>query len=145
MKLTTQATLDLVRDILKDQIAPLVKEDFAKDIVRRLQIILDIAARSIDDAAAIRIEENEAIRGILGDAAQVIDDVVLRERIAACAQAPAQGYRIHELDADSRILRRALVDAQATLEISSDPRQREINRKIWAMLTGFETRRAAVT
>ena len=145
MKLTTQATLDLVRDILKDQIAPLVKEDFAKDIVRRLQIILDIAARSIDDAAAVRIEENEAIRSLLGDAAQVIDDAVLRERIAACAQVPAQGYRIHELDADSRILRRALVDAQATLEISSDPRQREINWAIWAMLTEFETRRGAIT
>lgn len=145
MKLTTEATLGLVRDILKDQIAPLVKEDFAKDIVRRLQIILDIAARSVEDAAAVRIEENEAIRRVLEDAAEMIDDAVLRERIVACAHAPMRGYRISELDADSRVLRQALVDVQTALEISADPRQREINRKIWAMLTEFETRRAAVT
>ena len=84
--------------------------------------VLTICANWVDDAAAIRVEENAKLRSVLGLPA-----------------ASDPGLRISQLDGENHRLRRLLVEAHAAAEEAGDAAR---NAAIWALLEEIELARA---
>lgn len=141
MKLTTPTLLEGVADALRDQIAPQVKDDFAGQAVRMAQSLLRIVARSSDDAAHMRITENAAIRALLGQGAELVQDPAFAQRLAAAAGSVETGYRISELDAESGRLRILMIELHAWLEEQQDEACCALDRAIWATMAEAEQAR----
>ncbi|KHK89866.1 hypothetical protein [Novosphingobium malaysiense] len=138
MKLTTPTLLEGVADALRDQIAPQVNDDFAGQAVRMAQSLLRIVARSADDAAHVRITENAAIRVLLGEGAELVQDPAFARRLVEAAESSETGYRISELDAESGRLRTLMIELHAWLEEQQDEACRALDRTIWDAMAEVE-------
>ena len=90
---------------------------------------------------ARRIVENAALRAIFADAPPVIEDPVLRERLARAAAAGDRGYRISQLDADNDALRALLVVLHAHVETLEGDAARALEDRIWRELAASTERR----
>ncbi|MBU6267439.1 MAG: hypothetical protein KGN34_07860 [Sphingomonadales bacterium] len=141
MKLTAETVLDGVTDGLRDQIAPLLQDGFAREALRMAQSAIAIVARGMDDAVAIRVTENARIRDLLGQGAAVAGDD-LSARLAAAAASRNPGLRISQLDVECDRLRRLLIELHAWLEQHDGEAARALDRAIWQALREFEAARA---
>jgi len=141
MRLTTEQTLHRLGKMLTERIAPDVTSEFVAQSARLSAGALNICANWIDDAAAIRAEENAAIRTISGDAARLADgDLASRLETASASSDP--GLKISELDAENHRLRLLLVEAHGWLETREDDPARALVQRIWALLEDIEMKRA---
>lgn len=122
MRLTIEATLRRIGDLLRDDVAPDLQTPFLGQSVRMAGSMLNICANWVDDAAAIRVEENAKIRAALGLPA-----------------ASDPGLRISLLDAENHRLRLLLIAAHAAAEETGDAAR---NAAIWALLEEIERTRA---
>ena len=122
MRLTIEASLRRIGDLLRDDVAPDLRTPFLGQSVRMAGSVLNICANWVDDAAAIRVEENANIRAVLG-----------------LPPASDPGLRISQLDAENRRLRLLLVEAHAKAEEADDAQR---NATIWALLEEIELARA---
>lgn len=142
MKLTSATVLEGVADALRDQIAPGLGDAFQKEAMRMALLLITIGARGSDDAAAIRVAENAAIRDLLARGAGVVTDSDLATSLRTAAASRDPGVRISELDAESGRLRVLLIDLQIALEGSGDAQARALDQAIWRALRDFEQARA---
>jgi hypothetical protein len=138
MSLSPEICLRGVLDMLQTRIAPALTDSYAAEGSRLAGLVLTIVANGIDDAAAIRIAENEALRALFRDVAADVADAGL----AAAGSAAGSGYRLSELDADNARLRATLVDLHAAVEDQPGEPARAIDHRIWRMLRDFEVARA---
>jgi len=122
MRLTVEAVLRRIGDLLRDDVAPDLRTPFLGQSVRMAGSVLTICANWVDDAAAIRVEENAKLRSILGLPA-----------------ASDPGLRISQLDGENHRLRLLLIDAHAAAEAAGDAVR---NAAIWALLEEIELARA---
>ena len=100
--------------------------------------LLTICANWVDDAAAIRVEENAAIRKVLAEAAASLDgDLAARLRAASLSSDP--GLRISQLDAENHRLRMLLVEAHGVVECAG---LAALDAAIWRLLEEIELNRA---
>ena len=142
MNLTIEATLHGIAQTLRDRIAPTVHDPFAGEAARLAGLLLTLNASWIDDAAAVRVAENAAIRTLFADAGPAIGDSGLARHIAEAAQSADPGLRISELDRENNRLRGILHDLHAWADGCGDNAGQALSQRIWRALDGFEAARA---
>ncbi len=141
MNLTIDNALHGVRELLADQIAPEVGDPFAAQMARLSCLLLKISANWVDDAAEIRVEENAAIRAVLGEAAILINGPLVT-RLTEAGRSADPGLKVTVLDGENHRLRCLLVEAQTALEISNNKAARAMDQHIWRLLETIEAKRA---
>ncbi len=141
MNLTIDNALHGIAELLRDRISPEIGDPFAAQMARLSCMLLTICANGVDDAAAIRVEENAAIRALLGDAAALVDPT-LAERLAAAATSVDPGLKIGVLDGENHRLRGLLVEAHAAIECCTGENVRVMDQRIWRLLETIEITRA---
>ncbi len=139
--LTIDNALHGIRELLGDRISPEVGDPFAAQMVRLAGLLLKISANAVDDAAEVRVEENRAIRSILGEAADLVRPG-LAERLVRTAGSIDPGLKVSVLDEENHRLRCLLVEAQAALEDIQSTAAQELDRRIWRLLESVEQTRA---
>ena len=141
MRLTLETSLHRIGQMLAERIAPELTTDFVAQSARLSGGMLNICANWVDDAAAIRVEENAAIRKVLGQAAGLADGD-LAARLSQSAASTDPGLRISELDQENHRLRQLLVEAHAWLEEQKGDDARGLVQQIWQLLEDIELKRA---
>jgi hypothetical protein len=141
MKLTIDNALHGIAELLRDRISPEIGDPFAAQMARLSCMLLTICANGVDDAAEIRVEENAAIRALLGDAAELVE-ASLSTRLAQAAISVDPGLKIGVLDGENHRLRTLLVEAQADLEDRHSADARAMDQRIWRLLEDIELKRA---
>ena len=121
MRLTLEASLRRIGDLLREDVAPDLQTPFLGQSVRLAGGLLNICANWVDDAAEIRVEENAAIRDLLG------------------IEGADPGLKISQLDAENHRLRLLLVAAHAAAEEAGDSAR---EAAIWRLLEEIEMKRA---
>lgn len=142
MTLSPEMCLRGVIDMLNERITPALTDSFAVETARLAGLVLAITTNGIDDAAAIRIAENDAMRALFKDAAGVVAVAALADKLEHAATTTASGYKLSELDRDNAALRSLLVDLHVAVENQSGAPARTIDSRIWRMLKDFEAARA---
>jgi hypothetical protein len=138
MRLTIEASLRSIGELLREEVAPDVQTPFIGQSVRMAGGLLTICANWVDDAAAIRVEENAAIRGLLGNAALALEGE-LAQRLEAASQSADPGLRISQLDAENNRLRQLLIEAHDAAEQAA---LRDLDAALWQLLEQIELSRA---
>jgi hypothetical protein len=141
MNLTIDNALHGIAELLRDRISPEIGDPFAGQMARLSCMLLTICANGVDDAAEIRVEENAAIRAVLGDAAELVEPA-LSARLAEAAMSRDPGLKIGLLDGENHRLRGLLVLAQAEIECREGAVPLAMNQRIWQLLEAIENRRA---
>jgi hypothetical protein len=139
--LTLDTALLGVEELLRDRISPAIDDPFAAQMARLSGILLRICANGVDEAAEIRVEENAAIRMILGEAAELVS-APLASQLQQAAASADRGLKISVLDAENHRLRVLLVSAQSALENSKDGAALSLDQRIWQLLEAAEAKRA---
>lgn len=143
MNFTIPSAVKGVGALLRDRILPEIGDNYAANMARMATSVLSISANWADNAAALRVAENAAIRALLGEAAGLLDGG-LAGRLAEAAQSVDPGLRVSELDGENHRLRLLLVEAQAVLELRDDAEARAMDQRIWRLLEEIEMSRAPV-
>jgi hypothetical protein len=139
--LTFDNALHGVRELLRDRISPAVGDPFAAQMARLSGMLLTICANGVDDAAELRVEENAAIRKLLGEAAAIMP-APLSDALHAAAASTDPGLKISVLDGENHRLRVLLVSAQTALENSDNGEALSLDQRIWQFLEMAEAARA---
>ena len=139
--LTFDNALHGVRELLRDRISPAVGDPFAAQMARLSGMLLTICANGVDDAAELRVEENAAIRKLLGEAAASMP-APLSDALHAAAASTDPGLKISVLDGENHRLRVLLVSAQTALENSDNGEALSLDQRIWQFLEKAEATRA---
>lgn len=104
--------------------------------------LLTMIAMEFDGAAARHVEENDVLRAILADGAQVVTESELKSRLAELtAGEPDRDYRVSTLKAENDELRAALINLHIHVESRDDTAADEMNERIWAELRTSVARR----
>jgi hypothetical protein len=141
MNLTIDNALHGIAELLRDRIGPEIGDPFAAQMARLSCMLLTICANAADDAAELRVEENAAIRALLGDAAALVDPP-LSVRLAEAAISADPGLKLGVLDGETDRLRRWLVELQAGIEGRAGETAQAMNQRIWRLLETIENTRA---
>jgi hypothetical protein len=141
MNLTIDNALHGIAELLRERIGPEVRDPFAAQMARLSCMLLTICANAVDDAAELRVEENAAIRALLGDAAALVDPP-LSVRLAEAAISTDPGRKLGVLDGETDRLRRWLVELQADIEGRAGETAQAMNQRIWRLLETIENTRA---
>ncbi len=142
MNLSIDNALHGIAELQRDRIGPAVGDSFAAQMARLSCLLLRISANWVDDAVELRVEENAAIRDLLGEAA-VLLDAPLTKRLQEASGSSDPGLRISVLDVENHRLRGLLIEAQAAVEgRASDPAASSLDQRIWQFLEGTEAKRA---
>ena len=142
MNLSAETCLRGVLDTLDTRIAPALAEGFSGEVMRLAGLVLAITTNSLDNAAALRVAENDAMRSLFRGTADSVDDAVLAGQLRAAGAEAGSGLRISELDRDNDRLRGLLVDLHVRAEDQDSPAARTTESRIWRMLNDFEIARA---
>jgi hypothetical protein len=140
MNVSIETLLTGVAQALNERITPELR-DYTADTARLAAIIVNIAAKSFDDAAALRVAENAGIRAVFADAHELIGGE-LGGRLAAAARAGDPSLRVSDLDAENARLRRLLVELHAEVDRREDASAQALGQRIWRLLRDNEARRA---
>lgn len=145
MSLPLDLTLRRVAEAMAARIVPALDDAFALETARLAGMLLTIAANAADDAAALRVDENAAMRALFADAATAIPhgDLAASLREAAASRDP--GLRLSALDGENDRLRRLLIALHAQVDAGDDDRARQVGERIWQLLDTFEARRAPLS
>lgn len=130
-----------VADLLRDRISPEIGDPFAGQMARLSILLLRIAANGVDDAAELRVQENAAIRTILGEAAALVGGA-LAGRLQTAAGSADPGLKISVLDGENHRLRCLLVEAHAAVAALASPVAQALDQSIWRFLEETEGTRA---
>ena len=142
MILTIETTLHGIARMLHERIGPAVQDPYAGEAARLAELLLKLTANLIDDAAAIRVAENTAIRCLLGEGATLVSNPDLADRFGGSASSADPGLRISELDKENNRLRSDLQDLHARIDALEGDSARLFGHRIWCSLAEFETARA---
>jgi hypothetical protein len=141
MNFTIPSAVKGVAELLRTRITPEVGDNYLANMARMATSVLNISANWADDAAALRVQENAAIRALLGEVAGIAGGE-LAVRLGEAARSADPGLRISELDGENHRLRLLLVEAQAWLEVQPDDAAKAMSRRIWRLLEEIEMTRA---
>lgn len=141
MKLTLEASLQRIGQMLRERLAPELQSDFIAQSARLAGGLLNICANWVDDAAELRVMENAAIRALLGEAASVVSGE-WSMRLAEAARSADPGLKISVLDAENHRLRALLAELHAEVETMADSNAKATDQRIWQLLEDIELKRA---
>jgi hypothetical protein len=122
-------------------IAPQVQPAYLAAAIGMSAGILGMIAEDWDRAAARRVEENRAIRGLFKQAAGLTLEPTLAARLAALGQTNDDDLRLSALEAGNEALRAALIDLHTAVETMDDGPAKALNDAIWTELSASTLRR----
>ena len=123
------------------EIAPQVQPAYLAAAIGMSAGILGMIAEDWDRAAARRVEENRAVRGLFADAAALGLEPGLASRLAALAEGNDDDLRLSALEAGNEALRAALVELHAAVEAMDGAAAKALNDAIWRELAASTERR----
>jgi len=106
-----------------------------------LAVMLAEVKQEFERAAARRVEENAALRGIFAEAAPVVADATLRARLEQAARDRDESLLVSDLEASNAALRALLIDLHAHVEETDSAAARKIEDAIWRELVASTERR----
>ena len=123
------------------EIAPQVQPAYLAAAIGMSAGILGMIAEDWDRAAARRVEENRAVRGLFADAAALGLEPGLTSRLAALAEGNDDDLRLSALEAGNEALRAALIELHAAVEAMDGAAAKALNDAIWRELAASTERR----
>ncbi len=141
MKLRRTTILQVIETKLTRDIMPLLSDDFAHNDLRMAASLLAIDRMERENAVALQVEEHERLRALFADAAAIVDDAALRERLQAAASGRTANFRLSALEAETGALRGLLVALHEHVEARGDPASREMDQAIWRAIRDTERSR----
>jgi hypothetical protein len=141
MKPDPSLVLERTVQALLGEIAPSVTPPYRAASVSVQAMLLGVAREEIDRAAARRVEENAALRKLFAEAAPVVRDAGLRERLGSAAASADPSLRVPDLDAANQALRALLIELHAHVETLPGPQARALDAAIWRELAASTERR----
>jgi hypothetical protein len=126
---------------LLTEIAPAVQPAYRQATVTMYAMLLASVREEMDRAAARRVEENAALRALFAQAAPVVRDAALRERLGSAARGADASLRVPDLEAGNAALRALLIELHAHAEMLDAPEARRIEAAIWRELAASTERR----
>lgn len=93
-------------------------------------------------AAARRVEENAALRGLFAEAAPVVQDTELGKRLEDAAASQDGSLLVSELEHGNAGLRSLLIDLHTHVEALDSPQARRLEDAIWQELAASTERRS---
>ena len=143
MSLSIEKAVLGMADLYRDSIGPTLTDNYAIENNRLAVIMLTIMGNAADDAVALRVAENGAVRALLGQGAAHVADPALAAQLAEAAGSTDPGLRIGELDGEADRLRRLLIDLQIALEADpASPAAHTLDQAIWRQLQTIQSTRA---
>lgn len=141
MKLTTEVALRRLVTSVEERVAPAVEDGFARGTVRLVQSCLTILADGIDDLAARLWAEAGRIRALFADAAPLVTEASLAQRLRLEAGARPESLVISSLDSECERLRRLLIELHAFVDDQEGEAFADLDQRIWALLAELEAER----
>jgi hypothetical protein len=141
VKPPVEKVLEVLAGSLMIEIAPHVSPSYRQSSVGVSAILLTMVREEWERAAARRVEENAALRGLFRDAAPVVSDIDLRRRLETAAAERDADVRVSTLDASNDALRALLIDLHAHVEELDSAAARRIDDAIWKELAASTERR----
>jgi len=126
--------------ILTD-IAPHLSSEYAVGSSSVIGLMMFQTATEFERAAAIRVQENAAMRGIFAGAASVLPTGDLRTRVEEAASSSDPSLKISELDQANDALSALLIELQAYAETMEGAAARKLETQIWDELARAATAR----
>jgi hypothetical protein len=127
---------------LLGEVAPALPDAYLRSNVEVMAALLMAAAEDYDRAAAVRVEENEAMRRIFREAAPSLGAGDLRSRLESAAAERDPSLRVADLNAVNDRLRALLIELHTLVEVGDEEWTRRTNRAIWEELRASASRRA---
>jgi hypothetical protein len=144
MRPRIETVFQVVAGDLLARVAPAVGSSYHQGTVGMVATLLAIAAEEWDRAASRRIEENAAIRVLFREAAPVVQNSALSQRLTELAAADERDFRVSALEANNCALRAALIDLQSYAENEKGPDARRVEDEIWKELVKSTERRRLI-
>jgi hypothetical protein len=141
MKPEPAHALERLMQALLGDLMPNVQPSYRQASVMANAMMVGVMREEIDRAAARRVEENAALRALFADAAAVVKDGALRERLAAAARSADASLLVPALDESNRTLRTLLIELHAHVEELPGDAARRVEAAIWRELAASTERR----
>lgn len=141
MKPEIDRFLEVAAAYLVGQLAPTLTSQYDQSNVTTMGALLISVREEFDRAAARRLEENRALRRLFGEAAPVVQDAALRERLQAAAAGDDASVLVSDLERGNAALRALLIDLHVHVEALATPSARRIEAAIWRELVASTERR----
>lgn len=110
-----EAIRHLVARVAMD-LMPRAPDAYTQADLGYITALMGMIAQDYDRAAAVQSADYEAMRPILGHAAERLDDAALRQRIADVLAAPQPSLHVSALTARTDAALAVLIDAHAAVE-----------------------------
>jgi hypothetical protein len=133
--------LERLMQALLGDVMPNVQPSYRQASVMAHAMMIGVMREEIDRAAARRVEENAALRALFADAAPVVKDAALRERVAAAARSADASLLVPALEDGNRALRALLIELHAHVEELPGDAARRLDAAIWRELAASTERR----
>ena len=133
--------LEVAAAHLMTQTAPALGEGYQQQSTLVLGLMLTAVSEELERAAARRVAENGALRRIFSEAAPLVADAALRERLEAAAKGRDASLAVSALERANAELRALLIDLHAHVEELDSPGARALDAAIWRELAESTERR----
>jgi hypothetical protein len=141
MKPEPAHALERLMQALLGDLMPNVQPSYRQASVLVHGMIVGVIREEVDRAAARRVEENAALRTLFADAAALVTDHALRERLAAAARTSDPSLLIPALEEANRSLRALLIELHAHVDTLTGEPARNLEAAIWRELAASTERR----
>jgi len=125
---------------LAGSVAPHLDGAYAGGSLNIIAANMLFAAQEYDRAAAIRADENAALRTLFGDLAGRVGGS-LGNQLREASEARDTSIRVSALNEGNAVLKALLITLQEVLEQSDEAWAAEANLRIWQMLVDFAAAR----
>ena len=124
------------------QVVPDVRTAFGQSLAGTVGMLNLILAQEFDRAADRLVKENVVLVDLLEDAARVVGDDSLGQRVAGCRkELSPDGFLVSTLQAANDRLRAVLIDVHAAVEATEGEAAEAMNERIWDELRESTRRR----
>ncbi len=141
MKPTVDRVLEVAATHLMRNLAPALGSGYEQSNTMLLAVLLSAVRQEFERAVARHVEENRELRRLFAEAAPVVEDAGLRNRLEGAAAGEDASLLVSDLERSNADLRGLLIDLHAHVEELSSPEARRIETAIWRELVASTERR----
>jgi hypothetical protein len=141
MNMSIETVLRAVAESLQQQIYQGIDDEYTRSIARFAGILVGMSANWIDSAVERRVAENAALRALFADAASVVSEAALAQRLTQAAASHDPGLKISQLEIENGRLRKLLVQLHTAVELQATAAARQLDQRIWRLLSDMERAR----
>ena len=133
--------LEIAAQQLLGSIGPTLPPGYVQSSVGLLAVMLLEVKTELERAAARRVEENRALRGLFATSVSVVTDAELRDRLDEASRGGDESLLVSDLERGNAALRGLLIELHAHVETLRAPAARNVEDAIWTELTASTERR----